>query len=474
MAKYQTGFNNYQITKFIVTKSGDGPFTTIQLALDTANLEAIATGIAQTVFIRPGTYTENLTLYSNVNLVGDDNQPIIIGHHTPPASGTINFFNINFQYPKKNFGILHDISTAGTTDITFHQCNFLTGAADGPGYYLYLIKWTGPISFYSCTDSSTWSSIISKGAVTNTSDITIENSQLGTSITASIFNGNTVIKNSLIGCTCSFSSAGASVVLNSNFDRTIDVNDTATLYIIGCYLNTASQEAVYHASSQIVYISDTTIDSNAFGPALIGTGTIKIGSITFITNSTIDPALTINYTTRFVTGELKLSDATVGILKATAGLVSATALDDGELLIGSTGNDAVAANISAGTGINITNGAGSITISTTVAPVSWSNINASGTLVVNTGVNCTGGAALSLALPATSAVGDIIRVVLDGSTSWTITQAANQQIRVGAVTTTLGVGGSVSSIAQGDFIEMVCKTANLVWTAVGYTGLNVV
>jgi len=145
---------------------------------------------------------------------------------------------------------------------------------------------------------------------------------------------------------------------------------------------------------------------------------------------------------------------------------------DGQLLIGSTVAPNIrVATLTPGTNIGITNGAGSITLNTTgVASFSWSNVNASAALVVNRGINCTAGAALSFSLPAVSAVGDVIRVVLDGSTSWTITQAANQQIRMGSSQTTLGVAGTLASTAQGDAIEMVCKTANLVWTVVSSMG----
>ena len=102
--------------------------------------------------------------------------------------------------------------------------------------------------------------------------------------------------------------------------------------------------------------------------------------------------------------------------------------------------------------------------------LSWTNIGASQTLAVNTGYFCSSGGALSLALPATSAVGDVIVIVLDGSTSWTITQGAGQQIRLGNQTTTLGVGGSLASTAQGDCIYFVCRTANTLWTVINSIG----
>jgi pectin methylesterase-like acyl-CoA thioesterase len=54
--------NNYGPAKFIVSSSAaNGTHTTIAAALTSAS-----TG--DTIFIRPGTYTENLTLKAGVNL----------------------------------------------------------------------------------------------------------------------------------------------------------------------------------------------------------------------------------------------------------------------------------------------------------------------------------------------------------------------------------------------------------------------
>lgn len=100
----------------------------------------------------------------------------------------------------------------------------------------------------------------------------------------------------------------------------------------------------------------------------------------------------------------------------------------------------------------------------------WNKISSSQPLIDNMGYFCTGGAALSLALPATSAVGDQIDVVLVGSTSWSITQGASQQIIIGNTQTTAGVGGSLTSTAQGDSVTMICLTANLVWVVIASMG----
>ena len=95
----------------------------------------------------------------------------------------------------------------------------------------------------------------------------------------------------------------------------------------------------------------------------------------------------------------------------------------------------------------------------------WQNISASQTLAVQNGYFCSGGTNLSLALPAVSVVGDIIEVVLIGSTSFTITQSAGQQIILGNRQTTAGVGGSLASTQQGDAIKIICQTTNLTWVA---------
>lgn len=224
-----------------------------------------------------------------------------------------------------------------------------------------------------------------------------------------------------------------------------------------------------------------------FGIAIPNLNSLKvlgghnISTFELLNNLTIDLTGTTNHAIQV--GNITGSLTSLGIGVTGSVLLGNTGADpsfsgamtDGTLLIGNTGNNpSIASLTSSGGTVAITAGAGTINLEALSGAMTWSNINASATLVVNTGVNCTAGAALSLALPAVSAVGDVIRIVLDGSTSWTITQAANQQIRVGTLTTTLGVGGSVNSLAQGDFIEMVCKTANLVWTAIGFTGLNVI
>jgi hypothetical protein len=143
---------------------------------------------------------------------------------------------------------------------------------------------------------------------------------------------------------------------------------------------------------------------------------------------------------------------------------------NGQLIIGRTGLSPTVATLTAGAGISITNGAGSITIANAGSGPSWNFIAASQALVADNGYVCNGGGALVLSLPAVSAQGTEIEVYLDGAASWQITQAAGQSILYGNTNTTIGVGGSMTSTSQGDSIRMLCVTANLRWVVLAGVG----
>ena len=154
------------------------------------------------------------------------------------------------------------------------------------------------------------------------------------------------------------------------------------------------------------------------------------------------------------------------LLGNTSNAINNLVLTNGQLVIGNSGNDPSANGLTPGPGISISNGAGNITVSAVGGGLAWTVVGASGALVNNNGYICTTGAVLSFSLPAVASVGDVVALSLDGSTSWTITQGANQQIRFGSLQTTLGPGGSLTSTSVGDTIIMVCSVANLRWNVV--------
>ena len=145
-------------------------------------------------------------------------------------------------------------------------------------------------------------------------------------------------------------------------------------------------------------------------------------------------------------------------------------LTNGQLLIGSTGNAPVAANLIGGTGITINNGAGSIEISSTGEGFTWNNVTtATQTLVSNNGYYTNNASGVVYTLPLVSSFGDAIRII-GKQTSWSVSQNAGQYIIFDSATSTVGVSGSISSTSARDVVEMICTIANTEWTVVGSIG----
>lgn len=157
-----------------------------------------------------------------------------------------------------------------------------------------------------------------------------------------------------------------------------------------------------------------------------------------------------------------------GVLVGGGGAAAVTALTagtNGQLVIGSTGADPVVANITAGAGISITNGAGSITIAAIDPVFAWTEVT-SGTvpLVANNGYILNNAGVLVGTLPVTAAVGTIIDIVGKGAGGWAISQNAGQSINILSSTTTVGVGGSLASTQRYNCITLICTVADTQWT----------
>jgi hypothetical protein len=144
---------------------------------------------------------------------------------------------------------------------------------------------------------------------------------------------------------------------------------------------------------------------------------------------------------------------------------------NGQTFIGSTGANPVAATLTAGTGISVTNGAGSITIAASGSAGWVDQTTASVTMAVNTGYTSDNGASLvTFTLPVTASIGDFVEINGKGSGLFTIAQASGQIIHFGNLASTSGAGGSVSSVLQYDCIRLRCVTANTTWSVVSSVG----
>jgi hypothetical protein len=152
--------------------------------------------------------------------------------------------------------------------------------------------------------------------------------------------------------------------------------------------------------------------------------------------------------------------------------ITSQLLTNGQLAIGNTGSDPSAATLTAGTGIGITNGGGSITINAAGGGLTWSVVTGTTqAAAVNNGYIANNAGQVQVTLPATSAVGDIVEVTgINNNTGWQIKQNSGNQIFFGSTSTTAGTGGSLTSTKTNDAVKLLCTSTNANWQVLSAIG----
>ena len=394
-----TGFA--PITKYVVDPDGTADYTTIQAALDAAN----ALVPDAVIYARPAIYTENLTLYDGMIIEGATLETVISGNHIPPNSGTFTFKNLFLSAPA---GDVLASAAAGTAILLCDNC-FISVIN---GYIYDLPNWTGSLAIVNCTDSSTNNGVINNSAVGN---VLISSSFAGRGVgnVLTHTSGTFDIIGSRIGCPLAIGGTSTTVINEgSSISGTITTSGTATVSITNTKISTGATQAISHGSANDITLAEVNIDSSnnpSIGGA--GAGNLQIGSVTFLDDNNIAGTVNLDYTTALETG--------VGYLNNISFDRGTSQVDtDGELIIGDTGGVPIISTLTAGTGIGIVNGAGSITInasattllqvtaedSSTAAPAA-NNLNIVGT--ATNGINTTAaGSTLTIAMATPYEDGD--------------------------------------------------------------------
>ncbi len=89
---------------------------------------------------------------------------------------------------------------------------------------------------------------------------------------------------------------------------------------------------------------------------------------------------------------------------------------------------------------------------------------------VNTGYITNNGALVTVTLPTTAALGDVIRIAGKGGGGWRIAQNTNQTIHFGTLDTTVGVTGMLDSTDDRDCIELICEASNTDFVVISTIG----
>lgn len=284
--------NNYGPAKFIVSSNiYEGTHTTIASALSSASS-------GDTIFIRPGTYSENLTLKAGVNLTAypcdSINNVIISGKSTFTTAGTVSISGVTLQ-TNSDFAI----AVTGTlaSIIKLINCNInctnntgISFTSSSASAEINISKCVGNlgttgIAFFASTSAGTiilnFSSITNLGLSTTASTITsgailIDHVNFSFPITASS-TGTVTLTNSVNDCgginTTAFTLGGSGTFIFAN-NRI--VGGTASAMSIGGTLTISCCD-----------ISSTNTN------AITGAGTINYNGISFSNTSS-----TINTTTQ--------------------------------------------------------------------------------------------------------------------------------------------------------------------------------
>lgn len=268
--------------RFIVASSTNGTganFTSIQSAINAAQ----GTGVNSTVFLQPGTYTENLTLVAGVNLAAytcDALTPnvTIVGKLTHNTAGTVSISGIRLQ-TNSDFALVvgpANLASIVNLDNCYLNCTTTTG-----------------ISFTSASASSAINITNCKGDLGTTGIAVYSMSSAGTLNIRNLF-----FTNSGGSSTANTQSAGLVALARSQIVNPITTSSTAAVTLTYNTLDSSTQNAtpltLGGSGSQVIRFS-TISGGTASAASISTTATIDLCEIISSNANAITGAGTLNY-----------------------------------------------------------------------------------------------------------------------------------------------------------------------------------
>ncbi len=310
MAQQILSTNTFTTAKWIVSATAsDGTHTTIAAALTSASS-------GDTIFIRPGTYTENITLKAGVNLTafGSDSSinatgdVVISGTCTMTTAGTVTISGIQLQ---TNSAALLAVTGSAASIVTLNNCYInctnntgITHSSSNAASLITLKYCSGDIgttgiSLFTSTSTGIlqllYSTITNGGSSTTTSTVSA---------------GTILLSYSVIGFPLTTSSSGVinAIYMSQSTSATnttaITVAGTGSISIKQSEISSGTASAITIGTGTGATVFGTRIDSTNTN-AITGIGTISYGNLTFSNTSQ-----TINTTTQTIAGTIKGSTTT--------------------------------------------------------------------------------------------------------------------------------------------------------------------
>lgn len=267
-----------------LTAGTEVAYSTIQAALDAITTDGATDAL---VYIRPGTYTEDLTLpAANVTLSGDPGGlATIAGTHTPDASNNLNFFGLILS----DATAILSSAAAGSGGLTFFNCFMIITN----GYAVNVPNWTGQISFDNCGEAST-----EDGAVFNTggSFLKMINTEMGAGTTNPLTSsGGGLARFDTCNVNCPMSMAGTGTFIFQNgckFAGNVTIGGSQSGTAVHTAFLTDTQIALSYDSSGDSTFSNCTIDSsNSLAIGGSGSGALTLKNVNFTQGAQIEDSV---------------------------------------------------------------------------------------------------------------------------------------------------------------------------------------
>lgn len=288
MAHQQLSTNTFTAAKWIVSADPtQGTHTTIQAAINAASS-------GDTILIRDGTYTEDPVLSSGISLTALSFNAIINGACTFSSAGSVTLSGITLQ---TNSNFFLSVTGANASIVNLNSCNLFS--FNNIGINLSSTNAASRIFINNCFGLA--NNAFSFLSITSVAQISITNSILdGSNTTPCIVNTGVLgIANSIMALSTSTSGSGILSSSNSNFfpannNAALISSGTGVNFFLNCIINSASSTALSIGSGTKVVLSQCTVSSSN-NPAISGVagGTLAWGSVTFLSNSSVDAALTL-------------------------------------------------------------------------------------------------------------------------------------------------------------------------------------
>lgn len=280
------GYRDYSTAKgHIVDATGHGDFTTIASALAAASS-------GQTVFVRDGTYTENLTMVPGVRLTAfvapnSVSTVTIIGKMTFTATGSYEISNINLQ---TNSDFIVSCTGSNNCNPNFTNCSLI--GTNNTIIQLTNSNASSSVNFDHCTMDLTTTGIsyFSHSGAGSIVMFFVTTSNSGNSTTATTHSGGNFTANHS-AILAPYANSGTTATFNTNYSifncdvintTPVTINSTtATLYpACNCNFRGGSASALSIGAGAALSVLNSCFNSSNTN-AITGSGTINYAGLSF-------------------------------------------------------------------------------------------------------------------------------------------------------------------------------------------------